>query len=121
MMLPALLLAAALAPGMQDPAAPAEPPAEQPAAVDSGASQSQIDEGLALFRRKRFAAARRHFQSAVDANPNDAAATFYLAYTVYKIAEPKRPFHPEKQQAAELLDKAYELDPNFKPVWAPRK
>jgi tetratricopeptide (TPR) repeat protein len=120
MMLPALLFVAALAPGMQDP--PAETPAETPAvAADPGASSSEIQEGLAAFRRKRFAAAKRHFQSAVDANPNDAAATFYLAYTVYKIAEPKRPFHPEKQQAAELFDKAYALDPNFKPVWAPRK
>lgn len=121
MMLPALLFAAALAPGMQDPAA--APPPEQPAAaaVDASANQAQIDEGLAAFKRKRFAAAKRHFQAAVDANPSDAAATFYLAYTVYKIAEPKRPFHPEKQQAAELFDKAYELDPNFKPVWAPRK
>ena len=119
MMLPALLFAAALAPGLQDPATQ---PAEQPsAAVDATASQSHIDEGLALFKRRRFAAAKKHFQAAVDANPNDAAATFYLAYTVYKIAEPKRPFHPEKQQAAELFDKAYELDPNFKPVWAPRK
>ena len=117
MMLPALVFAAALAPGMQDPAAP--PP--EPPAASAAASQSEIDEGLALFKRKRFAAAKRHFQAAVDANPNDAAATFYLAYTVYKIAEPKRPFHPEKQQAAELFDKAYELDPNFKPVWAPRK
>jgi tetratricopeptide (TPR) repeat protein len=119
MMLPALLFAAALSPGLQDPAA--QPP-EQPApAVEQGASQSHIDEGLAAFKRRRFAAAKRHFQAAVDADPNDAAATFYLAYTVYKIAEPKRPFHPEKQQAAELFDKAYELDPNFKPVWAPRK
>jgi tetratricopeptide (TPR) repeat protein len=117
MMLPALVFAAALAPGMQDPAAP---PPERPA-VDASTNQSEIDQGLALFKRKRFAAAKKHFQSAVDANPNDAAATFYLAYTVYKIAEPKRPFHPEKQQAAELFDKAYELDPNFKPVWAPRK
>jgi tetratricopeptide (TPR) repeat protein len=115
MMLPALLFAAALAPGMQDPAA--APPPE----VSATANQTEIDEGLALFRRKRFAAAKKHFQAAVDQNPSDAAATFYLAYTVYKIAEPKRPFHPEKQQAAELFDKAYELDPNFKPVWAPRK
>lgn len=117
MMLPALLFAAALAPGLQDPAAPRP----DPPAADAATSQAEIDQGLALFKRKRFAAAKKHFQSAVDANPNDAAATFYLAYTVYKIAEPKRPFHPEKQQAAELFDKAYELDPNFKPVWAPRK
>lgn len=120
MMLPALLFAVALSPGLQEPASP---PAEEPAAVaaDISASQSHIDEGLAAFRRKRFASARSHFQQAVDANPNDAAATFYLAYTVYKIAEPKRPFHPEKQQAAQLFDKAYELDPSFKPVWAPRR
>ena len=116
MMLPALLFVAALAPGMQDPAPAAEPPAAQ-----AGSNQAEIDQGLAQFKRKHFAAAKRHFQSAVDQNPNDAAATFYLAYTVYKIAEPKRPFHPEKQQAAELFDKAYQLDPNFKPVWAPRK
>lgn len=119
MMLPALLIAAALAPGTQDPAA--APPEQPAAAVDAGANRSHIDEGLAAFKHKRFAAAKRHFQAAVDADPNDAAATFYLAYTVYKIAEPKRPFHPEKQQAAELFDKAYQLDPNFKPVWFPRK
>jgi Tfp pilus assembly protein PilF len=115
-MLQALLVTLALA---QDPAgAPAREPA---VAADSGAAQTHIDEGLAAFRRKRFAVARKHFQQAVDADPTSAPATFYLAYTVYKIAEPKRPFHPEKAQAAELFDKAYELDPNFKPVWAPRK
>jgi hypothetical protein len=36
---------------------------------------------------------------------------------VYKIAEPKRPFHPDKQKAADLFAKAYSLDPEFKPVW----
>lgn len=115
-MLQALLVTLALA---QDPAA--APAQEAAVAADSGASQTHIDEGLAAFRRKRFAVARKHFQQAVDADPTSAPATFYLAYTVYKIAEPKRPFHPEKAQAALLFDKAYELDPNFKPVWAPRK
>jgi Tfp pilus assembly protein PilF len=115
-MLQALLVTFALA---QDPAA-AQEPAEAPVA-DTGASHTHVDEGLAAFRRKRFAVARKHFQQAVDADPTSAPATFYLAYTVYKIAEPKRPFHPEKAQAALLFDKAYELDPNFKPVWAPRK
>jgi Tfp pilus assembly protein PilF len=114
-MLQALLVTLALA---QDPAAAQEPAAP---VADTGASQTHVDEGLAAFRRKRFAVARKHFQQAVDADPTSAPATFYLAYTVYKIAEPKRPFHPEKAQAAELFDKAYELDPNFKPVWAPRK
>ena len=119
MMLPALLFAAALS-RMQDPAAP---PPEQPAATVDAAAEPVADR-----RRPRSCSGasaspppRSNSSQAVDADPNDAAATFYLAYTVYKIAEPKRPFHPEKQQAAELFDKAYELDPNFKPVWAPRK
>ena len=74
-----------------------------------------------LFRRKRFAVAASTSSGGGRRTPTTPPATFYLAYTVYKIAEPKRPFHPEKQQAAQLFDKAYELDPNFKPVWAPRK
>jgi len=39
----------------------------------------------------------------VAADPSSAAANFYLGYTIYKIAEPKRPFHPDKQKAAELF------------------
>jgi tetratricopeptide (TPR) repeat protein len=111
MTLAALLLAAAVIPAAQDASSPA------PAATAAASPQSHIDAGLKEFRRRRFARAQEHFEQAVQANPDDAAATFYLAYTVYKIAEPKRPFHPEKQKAAELFAKAYSLDPTFKPVW----
>ena len=111
MTLAALLLAAAVIPAAQEPATPA------PAVEAAGSPQAHIEAGLRDFRRRRFARAQEHFEQAVAANPDDAAATFYLAYTVYKIAEPKRPFHPEKQKAAELFAKAYSLDPNFKPVW----
>jgi Tfp pilus assembly protein PilF len=86
--------------------------------ADAGAAQTHIDAGLSAFRKKRFAAARKHFEEAVAADPSSAAANFYLGYTIYKIAEPKRPFHPEKQKAAELFAKAYQLDPTFKPVWS---
>jgi tetratricopeptide (TPR) repeat protein len=81
-------------------------------------AQGEIEAGLAAYRRLRFRDAERHFQAAVEADPQSAPAHFYLGYTVYKIAEPKRPFHPEKRRAAELFARAYELDPFFKPVWA---
>jgi len=111
MILPALLLSTLLAPAAQEPAAA---PAASSASVDS-----HIDAGLAAFKKKRFRQAEIEFRQAVDADPNNAAATWYLGYTYYKIAEPRRPFDPGKQKAAELFAKAYQLDPQFKPVWSP--
>ena len=49
-----------------------------------------------------------------------AAAFYYLGYTVYKIAEPKRPNDPGKRQAAELFARAYQIDPGFTPDWGVR-
>jgi tetratricopeptide (TPR) repeat protein len=112
MTIAALLLAAAVIPAAQETT-----PRPEPAAQAAGSPESHIEAGLRDFKRRRFARAQEHFEQAVQANPDDAAATFYLAYTVYKIAEPKKPFHPDKQKAAELFAKAYALDPNFKPAW----
>jgi Tfp pilus assembly protein PilF len=86
----------------------------------AGDSQAYIDVGLKAFKRRRFAAARDAFQKAVDADPQSAAATFYLAYTYYKIAEPTRRNVPGKRKAAELFSRAFELDPAFRPVWGER-
>ncbi len=130
MKVPVMLLAFALAPAarlaaqepQQTPPAQEEPAAaatqEAASAAPAGDAQSHIDAGLSAFRKRRFAAARQHFEQAVAADSTSAAANFYLGYTIYKIAEPKRPFHPEKQRAAELFAKAYALDPQFKPVWS---
>ena len=124
MILPVILLLA-LAPPQDTPADSTDVPparaAEAPAATPAashGSVQVDIDAGLALFKKRHFTAAESEFQKAVDADPGSAAANFYLGYTVYKIAEPKRPFHPDKRRAAELVAKAYELDPHFRPVWA---
>jgi len=111
MILSAIVLSALMAPSAQEPAAA---PAASSASVGS-----HIDAGLAAFKKKRFRQAEIHFRQAVDADPNNAAATWYLGYTYYKMAEPKRPFHPDKQKAADLFAKAYQLDPTFKPVWSP--
>ena len=84
-------------------------------------AQSAADEqraaGLAAYWRLHFQEAQKHFQAAVDADPTSAASHYYLAYTVYKIAEPKRPNDPGKQEAAALFAKAYEIDPFFTPGW----
>ena len=140
MTLAAFLLAAALAPPQaatvdapapQEPAAQ-EPAAQQPAAQEpapeakpaetsapapSAGAQEYIDAGLKAFKRRRFGAAQADFQKAVDADPQNAAATFYLGYTYYKIAEPTRRLTAGKKRAAELFARAFELDPVFRPVW----
>ena len=113
MMLATFALAATL--GLAAPTAPS--PQEAAPRATSGDAASHIEAGRAAYSRRRFQEAQRHFQAAVDADPGSAAAHYYLGYVIYKIAEPKRPFHPEKQRAAELFAKAYELDPTFKPDW----
>ncbi len=102
----------------QDPAPATDTAApEMQAPASAGSADDHIAAGLAAFRKKRFSAARTHFQQAVDANPDSAAAHFYLGYTIYKIAEPKRANSPGKQEAAGHFAKAYELDPAFTPTW----
>ncbi len=73
--------------------------------------------GMAAYRKLHFHEAERHFQAAVDADPQSAAALYYLGYTVYKIAEPKRPNHPGKRRAGELFARACQIDPDFTPDW----
>jgi len=114
MVLPAILLSALLGPVAQEPA-----PAPAARAATAESPDAHIDAGLAAFKKKRFRQAEIEFRQAVDADPNNAAATWYLGYTYYKMAEPKRPFHPDKQKAAELFAKAYQLDPQFRPAWSP--
>src|SRR5687768_12163684 len=101
---------------------PAQTPAADtpPAAASAMSAEEHIEMGKAAFKRKRFASARDHFAQAVAASPDSAAAHYYLGYAIYKIAEPKRPNSPGKQEAAGHFAKAYELDPAFKPSWRSR-
>jgi Tfp pilus assembly protein PilF len=109
-----LLLALAAQAPANAPAAVA-PPLAPPAYV--GPAATNVAAGLEAFRHRRFAAARAEFEKAVAADPQSAAATFYLAYAHYKLGEPSRRMNPDKQQAKELFAKAFSLDPTFKPVW----
>jgi|SRR5687768_7986276 Tfp pilus assembly protein PilF len=115
MLISAMLLTALLAPAPQDP------PASTTAAPSSASASDEIQAGLNAFARRRFSVARAAFERAVAADPSSAAAHYYLGYTIYKIAEPKRHDSPGKKEAAEHFAKAYELDPNFKPVWGSRR
>ncbi len=81
-------------------------------------AEEAIERGLAAFSRRRYQAAEGAFREALEADPESAAAAFYLGYTLYKVAEPTRRLTPEKQEAARLFAKAFELNPQFKPVWA---
>lgn len=100
-------------------AGPAQEPAVQPAG--GGSAQEYVDAGLAAFRRRRMSQAMDQFQKALSADPSSAAANFYLGYTLYKMTEAKRPFHPDKQRSASLFGQAFQLDPNFTPVWGGKK
>src|SRR6266571_9359669 len=76
-----------------------------------------IDAGLKAFAQHRFSVAEAEFRKAVEADPNSAAAHFYLGYTYYKMGEPTLRMDPNKEKAKTEFAKAFELDPQFKPVW----
>lgn len=122
MLLSTLLLSAAVL--AQEPPAPAKAapqvltvtPAAAPAPsrpVDDGA----IAAGLQAFRARRFKAAQAAFEKASAAEPQSAAAAYYLGYTYYKLGEPSRRMNANKEKARELFAKAFSLDPAFKPAW----
>jgi tetratricopeptide (TPR) repeat protein len=114
-MTPAVLLLAAM---IQDPAVPSTAERAQGTTV---AAQEWVAKGLVLYKRLRFRAAAREFEQAVEADPGSAAAHFYLGYTLYKIGEPTRRMTPEKQRSREHFARCFELDPAFRPDWAPRQ
>lgn len=105
-------------------AAPQEP---KPARSDVASTplpagdQTVLDAGLKAFARHDYLKAEIEFRKAVEADPQSAAAHFYLGYTWYKMCEPKGPNHPDKAKAAGEFAKAYELDPKFVPVWGKKK
>jgi tetratricopeptide (TPR) repeat protein len=117
MPLAAALVLAALLP--QDAPPPAAKPSPRPAAdaVAAADAPSAIAAGQAAFRKRHFKAAQADFEKALAADPQSAAAAFYLGYTHYKIAEPTKRLTPDKQQAKELFAKAFALDPAFTPDW----
>ena len=129
MLLATVLLSAALAPQAAQASPPAattpEPragasarPATPPAA---GPAAGYIDAGIAAFKKRHFAAAKSDFEKAEAADPQSAAAAFYLGYTYYKIGEPAKRMNANKEKAKELFAKAFSLDPAFRPDWGRKR
>jgi tetratricopeptide (TPR) repeat protein len=116
-MMPSLILLAALAGPTQEaePApAPAPAVAAAPAAAEAAPGEA-TDKGLALLKRGRYRSARAALEQAVAANPQSAAAQFYLGYALYKIAEPTRRLSKEKEEAAQHFAACFAIDPGFRP------
>jgi tetratricopeptide (TPR) repeat protein len=109
----AALLLAVLSP--QDPPA-TQPPAAAEAKAVAPAGDA-ITAGQAAFKKRRFRAAQAEFEKALAADPQSAAAAFYLGYTHYKLGEPSRRVNEHKEKARELFAKAFSLDPTFTPDW----
>jgi tetratricopeptide (TPR) repeat protein len=118
-----MLLATVLLSAVLGPQAPPEAPPPSlgatalPAAAPSGPAAGPIEAGIAAFKKRRFAAARAEFEKAVAADPQSAAAAWYLGYTCYKQGEPSRRMNDNKERAKELFARAYSLDPAFQPGW----
>ena len=98
MLLATVVLSAALTPQAPPAAAPAPPPA---APVAAPAAVPHLDAGIAAFKKRRFSAARTEFEKAGEADPQSAAAAYYLGYTYYKLGEPSRRMNANKEKAKE--------------------
>ncbi len=109
-MVPSLILLATLA------AAPAPQSAPETTAAAPSAPSGSVETGLALLKRGRFRSARAELDKAVTADPQNAAAQFYLGYALYKISEPSRRLTREKEEAAQHFAAAYSIDPGFRPA-----
>ena len=112
----AALLLVVMAPQDAPPAPPQAVASTEMAQAD-GPAAAAIAAGQTAFRKRRFRAAQVDFEKAVAADPQSAAATFYLGYTHYKLGEPSGRMNQNKEQARELFAKAYTLDPAFRPDW----
>ncbi len=84
-------------------------------------AQACLDAGIAAFKKRHFAKAKAEFEKAESADPQSAAAAYYLGYTYYKIGEPSKRMNANKEKAKELFAKAFSLDPAFTPTWGRKK
>ncbi len=108
---------AATAPDPTQTAAPQASPAAAPATASAGAAAPHIAAGITAFKKRRLTAAKAEFEKALAAEPDSAAANYYLGYAYYKIGEPSKGMNANKEKAKELFGRAFSLDPAFNPTW----
>jgi tetratricopeptide (TPR) repeat protein len=111
MVLSALVLSALLG------SAPSPAPEALVVLEDTPEAHSYLVNGIVLYKKRHFRAAVEEFRKATTADPQSAAAEYYLGYTLYKIAEPTKRVTPDKAESRDHFARAFQLDPLFRPTW----
>src|SRR5262249_53147065 len=57
----------------------ADPPAGAESGADEGAAKTELQRGIAYVKAEKYADALPHLQKAVQTNPKNAEAAYYLA------------------------------------------
>jgi Flp pilus assembly protein TadD len=73
--------------------------------------------GFADLRAGRYESAEQKLQRAVEANPRNAAAHYYLGYTYYLLSRKEPATSEYSRKAAESIAQAFRIDPTFTPTW----
>jgi tetratricopeptide (TPR) repeat protein len=80
---------------------------------DTKAAAVHIEKGIADLKGKKYDAAVKELEEAVSINP-DAEAYYYLGYAYY--LKGRKGDAESRKKSIECFDKAYELNPSFKPA-----
>jgi tetratricopeptide (TPR) repeat protein len=86
----------------------AEPqPQTQMKSMQTPVRSTSVNEGMRLYRQKRYQQAIDEFNKVLQTEPNNAAAYYFSGYAHYVMGH-----HPE---AIASFKKAFEADPSFDP------
>lgn len=78
---------------------------------DIKSADEHFNNGLARYFQKDYAGAIEEFSEAIQINPENAKAYYFIGYSHYKQGE--------FSKASEAFEKAYELDTGYSPVRQP--
>ncbi len=75
---------------------------------DTGASEEHFKAGLALYDQKDYPGAIKEFDSAIQINPENSDAYYFIGYSYYKM--------DRMDEAMAVFDQAYEIDSKYSPL-----
>jgi Flp pilus assembly protein TadD len=81
---------------------------EENTAIELAPVSESVSQGLRFFYQGDFSTAVARFSAAIQANPDDTGARYYLGYTYYQL--------DEFAQSRAAFQEAYSRDPSFTPV-----
>ena len=100
-----VFMAPAIAQATAQPAAPAQSP--QPAVAAQAAQSTAFEAAMRLYRRRRYAEAIQAFDAILQADPKNAAASYFKGYAEYVTK------HYANSLAS--FDQAFQSDASFDP------